>query len=110
MATRQDTAVPGPAAVSRMVEVRLPGTPDCWETCGNCSDGALTVVEVLVQPGDHLTADEPALVVETEKVALDIPADCAGQVIEVLVAVGDRVTEGQLLLRLDPQPPSGEEG
>jgi multidrug efflux pump subunit AcrA (membrane-fusion protein) len=31
-------------------------------------------------------------------------------VVEVLVAVGDRVTAGQLLLRLEPQPPAGAGG
>ncbi len=85
-----------------LVDVRLPGLPDCWESCGNCSDGQLTVVEILVGPGQRIVADEPVLVLETDKTTLDIPADRAGRVVEVAVAVGDRVGEGQLLLRVAP--------
>ncbi len=85
-----------------LVDVRLPGLPDCWESCGNCSDGELTVVEILVGPGQKIVADEPVLVLETDKTTLDIPADRAGRVVEVAVAVGDRVGEGQLLLRVAP--------
>jgi len=84
-------------------DVCLPGLPDCWETCGNCSDGELTVVEVLVAPGDRVAADTPALVVETDKTTLDIAADRSGRIVEVAVAVGDRVQEGQLLMRIAPE-------
>ncbi len=84
-------------------ELRLPGLPDCWETCGNCSDGELSVVEVLVAPGDRVAADTPVLVLETDKTTLDIAADRAGRVAEIAVGVGERVTEGQLLLRIAPE-------
>lgn len=100
----------GDDAVSGVVDVRLPDLPDCWESCGNCNDGGLTVVEVRVRPGDRVGAADPALVVETDKVTLDLPTERAGRVVEVLVAVGDRVTAGQLLLRLEPQPPAGVGG
>ena len=83
-------------------DVCLPGLPDCWETCGNCSDGELTVVELLVAPGDRVTVDTPVLVLETDKTTLDIAADRAGFVVDLAVAVGDRVVEGQLLLRIAP--------
>lgn len=83
-------------------DVCLPGLPDCWETCGNCGDGELTVIEIHVSPGDEVAMDTPVLVVETDKTTLDIAADRAGRVVEVAVAVGDRVGEGQLLLRVAP--------
>jgi len=96
--------------VSGIVDIRLPGLPDCWESCGNCGDGELRVVEVCVRPGDRVGADDPAIVLETDKTTLDIPTDRAGRVVEVLVAVGDPVTEGQSLLRLEPRPPAGDGG
>lgn len=86
--------------MSATVDLCLPGLPDCWESCGNCSDGTLTVVEILVVPGEQVAVDQPLLVLETDKTTLDIPAERAGTVLELNVAVGDRVTEGQLLLRL----------
>lgn len=86
--------------MSATVDLCLPGLPDCWESCGNCSDGTLTVVEILVVPGEQVAVDQPLLVLETDKTTLDIPAERAGRVLELNVAVGDRVTEGQLLLRL----------
>ena len=88
--------------MSATVDLCLPGLPDCWESCGNCSDGTLTVVEILVATGEHVAVDQPLLVLETDKTTLDIPAERAGTVLELNVAVGDRVTEGQLLLRLRP--------
>ncbi|MDX1594371.1 MAG: lipoyl domain-containing protein [Gammaproteobacteria bacterium] len=91
--------------MARYHEVRLPGLPDCWETCGNCGDGELTVVEIHVAPGDALAIDTPVLVVETDKTTLDIAADRAGTVVEVAVGVGDRVAEGQLLLRIATADP-----
>lgn len=91
-----------PSTMGQPYDVCLPGLPDCWESCGNCSDGELTVIEVLVAPGDPVRADTPVLVLETDKTTLDIAADRAGQVVELAVAVGDRVVEGQLLLRIAP--------
>jgi len=68
------------------------------------------VVEVCVRPGDRVGADDPAIVLETDKTTLDIPTDRAGRVVEVLVAVGDPVAEGQSLLRLEPHSRSGGDG
>ena len=86
-----------------VVDIRLPGLPDCWDSCGNCSDGELSVVEVLVAPGDQVSVNTPVLVLETDKTTLDIQANRTGRVVEVAVAVGDRVGEGQLLLRVAPE-------
>ena len=66
--------------MSATVDLCLPGLPDCWESCGNCSDGTLTVVEILVVPGEQVAVDQPLLVLETDKTTLDIPAERAGRV------------------------------
>lgn len=80
----------------------MPKYPDCWETCGSCGNGDVTILEVLVKPGDVIGFDDNILTLDTGKVALDIPSPSAGQVAEVLVAEGDRVEEGQLLLKVMP--------
>ena len=58
------------------------------------------VLEVLVAPGDCITYDDTVLILETGKVALDIPSPWAGTVQEVRVAEGDTVSEGELLMTL----------
>lgn len=78
----------------------MPEYPDCWETCGNCGNGDVSVQSLLVKPGDFLRADETILVLETSKVALDIPSPISGSVVAVLVEEGQSVQAGQLLITL----------
>ena len=80
----------------------MPGYPECWETCGSCSNGQVFVQSLLVKPGDQLKADDTILILETGKVALDIPSPRSGNVIEVFVAEGDPLAEGQLILIIEP--------
>lgn len=88
--------------MSGPIEVRMPKYPECWESCGNCAQGDVFVLELLVQPGDTLARDDNILTLETGKVALDIPSPYAGTVREVFVCEGDVLAEGALLLTLDP--------
>jgi pyruvate dehydrogenase E2 component (dihydrolipoamide acetyltransferase) len=87
--------------MSRLVEVRMPKYPECWETCGNCGSGEVVIETLLVRPGDEIGRDDTILVLETGKVALDIPSPQAGRVVEVFVAEGDSVPEGALLLTIE---------
>lgn len=80
----------------------MPQYPECWESCGNCGNGEVAVEALLVKPGDLLRCDDTILVLETGKVALDIPSPKAGRVLQVFVAEGDPVAAGQLLLTLAP--------
>lgn len=88
--------------MSRSVEVRMPKYPECWETCGNCGSGQVFIQTMLVRPGDEIGLDETILVLETGKVALDIPSPQAGRVVEVFVNESDPVAEGQFLLTIEP--------
>ena len=81
-------------------EVYMPRFPECWESCGSCGQGVISVLEILVAPGDRIACDDTILVLETGKVALDIPSPWAGVVQEVRVAEGDSVSEGELLMTL----------
>ncbi len=58
------------------------------------------VLEVLVKPGDPVKKDQNVIIVGTDKVDAEIPADADGTVEEVLIKKGDDVTEGTLILRL----------
>lgn len=87
--------------MSRIVEVRMPKYPDCWEACGNCGSGEVIVDTLLVGPGDEIACDDTILVLETGKVALDIPSPYAGRVVAIHVTAGDTVEEGAPLITLE---------
>jgi len=80
--------------------IYMPRYPECWSSCGACANGQVFVLEVLVKHGDQVETDENILVVETGKVALDIPSPYAGVVEEILVTPGDDLSERMALLVL----------
>jgi len=55
---------------------------------------AVEVIEVLVKPGERVTAEQSLLVLESDKATMEIPSPFAGVVRKLLVAVGDSVREG----------------
>ena len=59
------------------------------------------VIEIHVQPGDVVAAEDPLITLESDKATMDIPAPSAGTVTELRVALGDRVSVGQAILLLD---------
>lgn len=59
---------------------------------GDFSD--VDVIEVHVQPGDTVEIEDSIVTLETDKAAMDVPAVVAGTIDEVLVNVGDKVSEG----------------
>ncbi|MDD2741818.1 MAG: dihydrolipoamide acyltransferase [Rhodocyclaceae bacterium] len=81
--------------------VHMPKYPDCWESCGSCASGNVFILEILVKPGDILQFDETILILETGKVALDIPSPKAGRVVAVHVIEGDTVDAGAPLVTLE---------
>ena len=67
---------------------------------GDFSD--VEVIEILVAPGDEINAEDSLVSVESDKAAMEIPAPQAGIVKEVKIQLGDKVSEGSLLLTIDP--------
>jgi dihydrolipoamide dehydrogenase len=65
------------------------------------------VIEVHVTAGDVVAAEDPLITLESDKATLDVPAPVAGTADEVAARVGDRVSEGDLILRLNAAPGSG---
>jgi pyruvate dehydrogenase E2 component (dihydrolipoamide acetyltransferase) len=63
------------------------------------------IIEIMVSPGDQVAVDDPLLTLESEKATMDVPSPFAGTVKELHVEVGDKVSEGTLLLTIEP---SGE--
>ncbi|MFY3744574.1 dihydrolipoyllysine-residue acetyltransferase [Anaeromyxobacter sp. Red801] len=76
----------------RTIEVKVPNIGDYKD---------VPVIEVLVKPGEQVDAEAPLVTLESDKATLDVPAPAAGTVRAVSVKVGDRVSEGTLVVTLD---------
>ena len=59
------------------------------------------VIEVCVKPGDKVSADDPIIVLESDKAAMELPANVDGVVEKILVKVGDGVSEGINFIELE---------
>ena len=78
-----------PAAPARaQVAVPVPDIGDFEE---------VDVIEILVQPGDTVAVEDPLITLESDKATMDIPAPVGGQVEEILVAIGDKVSQGHVI-------------
>jgi pyruvate dehydrogenase E2 component (dihydrolipoamide acetyltransferase) len=82
-----------------VVEVKVPALGDYKD---------VPVIDVLVKPGDTVTADSGLLTLESDKATMDVPAPSAGTVKEVRIKVGDRVSEGTVVLLLEPAGAAAE--
>ncbi|RPE70643.1 pyruvate dehydrogenase E2 component (dihydrolipoamide acetyltransferase) [Tibeticola sediminis] len=71
-----------------LVEVKVPDIGDFKD---------VSVIELLVQPGDTIALDQSLLTVESDKASMEIPSSVAGVVRELRVALGDRVSEGSVI-------------
>jgi pyruvate dehydrogenase E2 component (dihydrolipoamide acetyltransferase) len=61
----------------------------------------VTVIELLVKPGDTIAADQSLLTVESDKASMEIPSSAAGVVKEIKVKLGDKVKQGSVVLSLE---------
>ena len=59
------------------------------------------VIEILVSPGDTVETDDPLLTLESDKATMDVPAPFPGTIKEIQVSIGDRVSQGKVLLTME---------
>jgi pyruvate dehydrogenase E2 component (dihydrolipoamide acetyltransferase) len=59
------------------------------------------IIEIFVKAGDTVAAEQSLLTLETDKAAMEVPSPFAGVVKEVKVKVGDKVSEGAVILLLE---------
>ncbi|MCL4744092.1 MAG: dihydrolipoyl dehydrogenase [Burkholderiaceae bacterium] len=88
--------------MSKTIEVKIPDIGDFKE---------VEVIEVLVKPGETIAAEQSLITVESDKASMEIPSSAAGVVRELKVKLGDKVSEGTVLLVLDADStPAAAEG
>ncbi|WP_283255632.1 biotin/lipoyl-containing protein, partial [Rivihabitans pingtungensis] len=59
------------------------------------------VIEVFIKAGDSVAKDDALVTLETDKATMDVPADAAGVVKEVKIAVGSKVSEGDVIALIE---------
>ena len=74
------------------LEIKVPDIGDFSE---------VTVIELMVKPGDTVKPDQSLITVESDKASMEIPSSHGGVVKELKVKIGDKVAEGSLVLLLD---------
>jgi len=75
-----------------IVEVKVPDI-------GDFND--IPVIELLVKPGDKVTAEQSLITLESDKATLDVPSPAAGTIKELKVKLGDTVSKGSLIVLLE---------
>ena len=74
------------------IEVKVPDIGDFKD---------VPIIEVFVKPGDAVKAEDPLVTLESDKATMDVPAPQAGTVRELRAKVGDKVSEGSVILSLE---------
>ncbi|MDR1368162.1 MAG: dihydrolipoyllysine-residue acetyltransferase [Candidatus Accumulibacter sp.] len=59
------------------------------------------VIEISVKPGDSVDAEDALITLESDKATMDVPSPLAGKIVELCVAVGDKVSEGSLIALIE---------
>ncbi|HQU98944.1 MAG TPA: dihydrolipoyl dehydrogenase [Nitrosomonas sp.] len=77
--------------MTQIIEIKVPDIGDFKD---------VPVIEILVAPGDKVEKETSLVTLETEKASMEIPSPLAGEVKAIQVKVGDKVSEGSVLLTL----------
>ncbi|MES2510594.1 MAG: dihydrolipoyl dehydrogenase [Pseudomonadota bacterium] len=75
-----------------LIDIKVPDIGDFDE---------VTVIELLVKPGDTVKADQSLITVESDKASMEIPSSQAGVVKEIKIKLGDKVKQGSVVLSLE---------
>jgi dihydrolipoamide dehydrogenase len=78
--------------MSNIIDVKVPDIGDFKD---------IPIIEILVKPGDSVNQEDPLIALESDKATLEVPSPVAGVVKELKVKVGDKVSQGTLVLTLD---------
>ena len=86
--------------MSVLIEIHVPDIGDFTD---------VPVIEVLVEAGEHVDAEQSLLTLESDKATMEIPAPVSGTVTSLAVGLGDSVSEGSLIATLEADEASAPE-
>jgi len=79
--------------MSELIEIKIPDLGGADE---------VEIVEILVQTGDAVEQEQTLAVMESDKATMDLPANMAGTIQDIIIKVGDKVSQGTLVAMLRP--------
>lgn len=71
-------------------------------------DEAVDVIEVMIAEGDEVEVDQALVTLETEKASMEVPSSLSGKVISLSIAVGDKVSSGDVVGKILASAPDAE--
>jgi len=78
--------------MSSPIEVRVPDIGDFTD---------VPIIEIHVEPGTDVAVEDPLVTLESDKATMDVPSPFAGTIKQLSVQIGDRVSEGSVLLTIE---------
>ena len=81
----------GTSGIYETLDVRVPDIGDFKD---------VPVIDVHVKSGDTVKPEDPLITLESDKATMDVPSPVGGTIAELKVKVGDKVSEGSLILTL----------
>ncbi|AJI54023.1 pyruvate dehydrogenase complex dihydrolipoyllysine-residue acetyltransferase [Francisella philomiragia] len=79
------------SATEEVVDVKVPDIGDY---------DSVDVIEVSVAVGDTIAEEDSLITLETDKASMEVPSPVAGEVVEIITKVGDKVSQGSLILKV----------
>ena len=78
--------------MSGLIDIKVPDIGDFKD---------VPVIEVFVKPGDKVKAEDPLVALESDKATMEVPSPRDGVVKSVVVKVGDKVSEGVVIVQFE---------
>src|SRR5256885_9069441 len=78
--------------MSQLIEIKVPDIGDFKN---------IPVIEVMVKPGDRISKEDALITLESDKATMEVPSPRSGVIREIKVKVGDKLSEGSVVLLLE---------
>ena len=82
------------------IEIKVPNIGDFKD---------VEIIEVLVSEGQEISKNDPIITLESDKSSVEVPSDESGKISSINIKVGDKVSEGDLILELETNAPETTE-
>ena len=78
--------------MANIIEIKIPNLGEAEDT---------EIIEISVKPGDIISKNDPIIVLESEKAAMEVPSDFTGKIKEIKVKEGESVSEGKVFALIE---------